>query len=72
MLVVVPRVPPTNRFELDSAMMTAIGHCGHAAVTYTLPQLEQRPNLQRLLLALPPVHRARLLSLMVLSVIHNR
>jgi hypothetical protein len=53
-------------------MMTAIGHCGYSAATFALPLLEQHSNLQRLLLALPPVHRARLLSLMVVAVIHNR
>lgn len=53
-------------------MMTAIGYCGHSAASFTLPQLAQHTNLQRLLTALPPVHRVRLLSLMVASVIHNR
>jgi hypothetical protein len=60
------------RFELDDVMMTAIGYCGHSAASYTIPELAVHTNLQRLLLALPPVHRVRLVSLMVASVIHNR
>lgn len=39
---------------------------------HTMPQLDQRSNLQRLLLALPPVHRVRLLSMMVVSCILSR
>jgi hypothetical protein len=60
------------RFELDAVIMYAIHPCGRGHAMHTLPQLDQRSNLQRLLLALPPVHRVRLLSMMVVSCILSR
>jgi hypothetical protein len=52
-------------------MMQAIGTGGHVSA-HRLPQLAYYAPLMRLLHALPPLHRVRLLSLMVVECIKAR